>query len=346
MAKKKQDTEQSSVIIQQPALEQAVALPGNTNFITMAIEKGASIETIERLVALYENERKERARNAFHEALSAFQAEVPPIKRNRKGYDNNYSYAELDQIVASIQAPMRAHGFSRAYKFRDVKKDGIDDKIALMVDAVRKFDIEKKKLSALENIIRDILSEKDIEVTCIITHRDGHSEETTMVGPEDYSGFKNSIQSRGSSTTYLERYTLIGALGLVTVDTDNDGGKPKNQGNEQRQQKPNGKGKDTPPPPTEPQFVDAKKLESIKKRMLEDPNLTLETIEKHFKLTDTDRNELLGKPTPDEKLFKTLFREVMAGKKALDDLEKRYTFSEDQRSSLRIATEHAEKVKA
>lgn len=58
---------------------------------------------------------------------------------------------------------------------------------------------------------------------CIISHVDGHDESTTMSAEADTSGNKNAIQSRGSSVTYLQRYTLIGALGISTADEDVDG---------------------------------------------------------------------------------------------------------------------------
>ena len=44
-----------------------------------------------------------------------------------------------------------------------------------------------------------------------------------MTAPADTSGSKNAIQARGSTVTYLQRYTLLGALGLVTGDEDTDG---------------------------------------------------------------------------------------------------------------------------
>jgi len=62
-----------------------------------------------------------------------------------------------------------------------------------------------------------------ISVTCIVTHVDGHSESTSMQGQPDESGSKNAIQSRGSTVSYLQRYTLIGALGILTADKDVDG---------------------------------------------------------------------------------------------------------------------------
>lgn len=60
-----------------------------------------------------------------------------------------------------------------------------------------------------------------INVTCILEHVKGHFEEITLSGPADKSGSKNEIQALGSTLTYLQRYTLIQALGLaVSQDTD------------------------------------------------------------------------------------------------------------------------------
>ena len=59
-----------------------------------------------------------------------------------------------------------------------------------------------------------------IRVTCILSHSAGHFEESTLIGPEDKSGNKNAIQAIGSTLTYLQRYTLIQALGLAASDDD------------------------------------------------------------------------------------------------------------------------------
>lgn len=66
-----------------------------------------------------------------------------------------------------------------------------------------------------------------ITIICIVTHTDGHSERTTMIAPPDESGSLQGIQARASTVTYLQRYTLIGALGLTTADEDMDGRLPK-----------------------------------------------------------------------------------------------------------------------
>lgn len=316
--------------------QEVAALSGPTNLIELAIEKGANIDTIERLMALYERERAEKARRAFHEALSKFQSVVPPIPHNKKGYENRYSYADLEQIYRIIQKPLHDHGFTVSYKFKDVKKDSPVNVNAL-IEETRKFDLDKKKQTVLENIIRAILSEKDIEVTCIITHIEGHSEESKMIGPEDYSGSKNSIQARGSSTTYLERYALIGALNLVTADGDVDGGKMKPTDKEQIKDKREQVGN---------------RWEAIKERIKKGENL--ETVEKHFIISDDQRKEareIIDKRAslaqssdiPDVETFKEICKQVMQGKNKISDFSE-YAFTEDQKKSLSLMEQQANKT--
>lgn len=274
-ALKKTEQSEAALVIQTP-----------DTLMAKAIESGASIETLEKLMALQEKWLARQAKAAFDEALSKFQSIVPAIKKNKKGYDNTYSYAELDKIVEVIKAPLYECGFSYKYKFRDLKKEN-PYTIEQIMTVAQAHDFEKKKLSQLEKVLREIITDKDIEVTCILTHKQGHSEETTMTGPVDYSGFKNAIQSRGSSTTYLERYTLIGALGLVTADTDNDGGKRDKQ-------------LDSKKPPVNDRDMSDSQFKKCMKWMQSGVNpdngkkepLTIEQIEKHFDLSEERRKAL------------------------------------------------------
>ena len=59
-----------------------------------------------------------------------------------------------------------------------------------------------------------------MHVTCNLAHEAGHSEETTLSGPADNTGNKNAIQAIGSTLTYLQRYTLVQALGLAAAQDD------------------------------------------------------------------------------------------------------------------------------
>ena len=56
------------------------------------------------------------------------------------------------------------------------------------------------------------------------------SEACSMPGTPDMSGNKNALQQAASAVTYLRRYTLTGALGIATADTDIDGRMAFNEG--------------------------------------------------------------------------------------------------------------------
>ena len=64
--------------------------------------------------------------------------------------------------------------------------------------------------------------EGKVRVTTILTHRDGHSEETYFDLPFDSSGSKNNVQAVGSSTSYAKRYGVLSILNLRVAGQDDD----------------------------------------------------------------------------------------------------------------------------
>jgi ERF superfamily len=61
-------------------------------------------------------------------------------------------------------------------------------------------------------------------MTCVFRHSSGHVEDmATIGGPPESSGTKNSLQAIGSTITYLQRYSLLAAAGIVPKGMDNDG---------------------------------------------------------------------------------------------------------------------------
>jgi hypothetical protein len=162
-----------------------------TNLIAQAIEKGATIETLEKLMALQERFEASENRKRFFNALSSFQSNCPVLKKTKlvSFKDVKYKYAPLSEIVKQIKDLLGKNGLTYRWEIKD---DG-----------------------------------KSLNVNCIVTHTSGHSEQTSMSASADTSGSKNEIQARGSSITYLQRYTLLGALGISSADTDNDGAKPE-----------------------------------------------------------------------------------------------------------------------
>lgn len=154
--------------------------------LAMAVTNNVDIDKLEKLMELQERWQAGIARKAFFASLSEFQFKVPEIMKRKevKFKEVSYHYAPLADIVRQIKESCRNHGLTYRWEIKD----------------------EAEK----------------IQVTCLVTHTDGHTEQTTMTATADDSGSKNKIQARGSSIEYMKRYTLIGALGLSTADTDID----------------------------------------------------------------------------------------------------------------------------
>lgn len=161
--------------------------------ISHAVANGASIEAIEKLMALHERIEAAQARKAFDAALSAAKSEIPVILKNKL-----VDYASTDGKSRTI------------YRHEDLGE------IARTVDPI----LAKHGLSYRFKTISEI--NQPISVTCIVSHRDGHSETNTLTGPRDDSGKKNALQQMGSTISYLQRYTLKAALGLAAA-ADDDG---------------------------------------------------------------------------------------------------------------------------
>lgn len=174
----------TDVAVIHPA-ETAPMLPASnaitpSDMIARALERGASIETLEKLITLQERWEANQARRSFDEAVSAAKADIQPAIRNKVGH-NSRKYADFASVAAAVDPVIGKHGLS--YRFR-TKQEG------------------------------------SIAVTCILSHRGGHSEENTLSGPADQSGNKNAIQAIGSTMSYLMRYSLVQSLGLSTVEDD------------------------------------------------------------------------------------------------------------------------------
>ena len=159
-----------------------------------ALAQGAAIEVIEKFMGMQERHERNQARRAFDAAIADAKAEIPVIIKNRQvGFDarkpgaarTDYWHEDLAEIARTIDPILGRHGLG--YRFRTTS-----------------------------------LPNEPIVVTCILFHRDGHSEENTLTGPRDESGNKNSLQAIGSTQTYLQRYTLRAALGLASA-RDDDG---------------------------------------------------------------------------------------------------------------------------
>lgn len=153
-----------------------------------AVMGGADTETLERLMSLQERWEANQARKAFDNAMADLRADLPEIIKSstvdytHKGQRTYYKYADLNAVTKALSKVMAQHGLS--FRWRTDQGDG------------------------------------GVMVTCVISHRDGHYEETSLKGSPDSSAGKNSIQSVGSTVTYLQRYTLKAAVGVAAAHDD------------------------------------------------------------------------------------------------------------------------------
>ena len=161
------------------------------NLLELAIKNSANIEQLKGLMDLQERWDANQAKKAFLRAMTSFQSKCPVIKKDKsvKFNQTHYKYATLGGIAKQISSLLEEFGLSYTWKTEE--------------------------------------SEKGIKITCTVWHIDGHSETNTMTAELDSSGSKNKIQQVGSTMTYLQRYTLIGALGISTAEDDADGQQPK-----------------------------------------------------------------------------------------------------------------------
>lgn len=165
--------------------------PTPGQLLQQAIERGVDIEALSKLMDLQERYNAQQARKSFFESFTRFQSQCPEVRKTKSVQFNqtSYAFAPLSDITRQINKTLKDNGLSFRW---EIQEDA---------DAIK--------------------------VSCMISHVDGHTETTTMSAKADTSGAKNAIQARGSTVTYLQRYTLIGALGISTADQDIDARLPE-----------------------------------------------------------------------------------------------------------------------
>lgn len=162
--------------------------------LQLAVEKGASVEQLERLMALQERYEANEAKKEFVTAMTTFKEHPLVIEKNKlvdftggSGKRTHYRHATLANVCDTIGPVLSGVGISHRWETEQLE-GGM------------------------------------IRVTCVLTHSRGHSEKVWLQAARDDSGNKNSIQAVGSTVTYLQRYTLLAATGMAVQDQRDDDG--------------------------------------------------------------------------------------------------------------------------
>lgn len=174
----------------EPRRGRAVAVASHFDVVQSAMKTG-NADIIRQAIDFAKELKAMANREAFDAAMADAKAKIPTIRRNREvdsgGRGPKYRFEDLAEIARTVDPILSECGLN--YRYRVTSNPN-----------------------------------EPVAVTCILSHRDGHSEETTLRSGPDNGPGRNAIQQIGSAITYLQRYTLKAALGLaVTHDDDGRG---------------------------------------------------------------------------------------------------------------------------
>jgi hypothetical protein len=164
--------------------------------LSTALERGAAIDVIERIVALAERVNAIQAREAYNAAIAEFQRRCPPIYKTREatitprggGAGYTYTYAPLPEIKATIDPLLGELGLSQRWT-------------SPVVEANR------------------------VTIECVIMHRLGHEISSGPVTmpvsqAQDGGGGANQMQRVAIAMSYAKRQALQNVLGIAPEDDD------------------------------------------------------------------------------------------------------------------------------
>jgi hypothetical protein len=179
---------------EQPVVSQSASLMEVIS--RAASDPNTDVDKLERLLGMYERITARQAKSAYTAALVAAKPELPVIDRRGRieitdkathtKIIQSTPYALWEDIDEAITPTLNKHGLVLTFR-SGVAQDG------------------------------------KITVTGVLSHSEGHSEETTITLPHDSSGSKNAVQAVGSSTSYGKRYTATLLLNIRTKGEDDDG---------------------------------------------------------------------------------------------------------------------------
>ncbi len=157
--------------------------------LSEAVKSGATIETMERLLAMRRELKAEKAQEEYNAAMSDFQKDCPIIKKDKQVLNKDkssvrYKFAPIDSILRQTKEFIQKHGFSYTI---NTKVEGLT-----------------------------------VKAICKVTHTFGHSEESEFQVPIDPDGYMNNQQRFASALTFAKRYAFCNAFGILTGDEDND----------------------------------------------------------------------------------------------------------------------------
>ena len=161
-------------------------------FERLARDPNASVEKIERLMALWERGEARKAETAFNAAMSAAQQEIRPVAADAENPQTRSRYASYEALDRALRPIYTKHGFALSFNTGD----------ATQTDYVR--------------------------VLCDVTHLGGHGKLYKADMPADGKGAKGGdvmtkTHAVGSAMSYGMRYLLKMIFNVAVGEDDDDG---------------------------------------------------------------------------------------------------------------------------
>ena len=159
------------------------------SLLRFAVEKGASVETIERMMAVRRELRAERAKEAFDTAMAALQAEMPVVSKSKGVPDNSgkfaFKFAPFETVTEVIKPFLQKHGFSWTLDTDTTSQDGW------------------------------------VIAKCRVTHSGGHSETSSAKFPLGKgTSLMSATQIFAAALTFASRRVFMNAFGVVVAGDD------------------------------------------------------------------------------------------------------------------------------
>lgn len=188
----------------EPRQTTAITAPANVSadpvaMMMTAMERGASLEQIEKMMDLRERWERREAEKAFREAFAAFRGLniiIPKTKHVDRGRGGSFDQAEYDEVCRRLSPGLSANGFS----FRHDQK----------------FGLRRVMTDGAENDIGWVW------VTCYLEHRDGHSEKLELEGPPGDLSVNTPTQNMQTTASYLKRQSVLAITGTATGGEDDE----------------------------------------------------------------------------------------------------------------------------
>lgn len=157
--------------------------------IMQAVQGGADLEKMEKLLELHERWEASQAKKIYADSFSLAQTEIESVTKEKTNNQTHSKYATLEDIIESSKPVYTKHGFSVVFYEGETTKP---DHVRICAD---------------------------------VSHKAGHKETYYYDVPLDGKGIKGNanmtaIHAKASSTSYGRRYLMCMIWNIATDDDD------------------------------------------------------------------------------------------------------------------------------